>query len=161
MSRDSTLAEFIPTMAGSQFRLHDMARTVLIIDDNKSVRDLLSFLLARRGYDVLVAEDGPAGLALAARQSIAGALVDVNMPGMNGVEVCKALRELAAKEGRTVAVWLMTGAPTTEGEKAALEAGALMLLAKPFDVPDLLKRIQTEIGAPTPPGTKKDEQDLF
>jgi DNA-binding response OmpR family regulator len=108
-----------------------------------------------------VAEDGHSGLALAARQPITGALVDVNMPVMNGIEVCKALRELAAKEGRAIAVWLMTGAPTTEGEKAALEAGALMLLAKPFDVPDLLKRIETEIGAPMPPGAKKNEQDLF
>lgn len=138
-----------------------MPRTVLILDDNKSVRDLLSFLLTRRGYEVLVAEDGAAGLAVAARQPITAALIDVNMPGMNGIDVCKALRELVAKEGRTISVWLMTGAPTSEAEKAAIEAGALLLLAKPFDVPDLLKRIETEIGSPAQPGAKKDEQDLF
>lgn len=138
-----------------------MTRTLLIVDDNKSVRDLLSFLLTRRGYEVLVAEDGPAGLAVAARQPITAALVDVNMPGMNGIEACKALRELAAKEGRKISVWLMTGAPTSEAEKAAIEAGALLLLAKPFDVPDLLRRIESEIGAATQPGAKKDDQDLF
>ena len=138
-----------------------MTRTVLIIDDNKSVRELLSFLLDRRGYAVLAADDGPGGLALAAQQPIAGALIDVNMPGMSGNEVCRALKEQATKAGRTIAVWLMTGAPTTEGEKAAFDCGALMLLAKPFDVPELLQRIETAIGPATQPGTKKDEQDLF
>src|SRR5258705_346691 len=121
-----------------------MTRTVLIIDDNKSVRELLSFLLDRRGYVGVAAEDGGRGIALAARQPIAGALVDVNMPGMSGIDVCRVLKEQAAKEGRTIAVWLMTGAPTTEGDKAALDAGAIMVLAKPFDVPDLLRRIETE-----------------
>ena len=138
-----------------------MTRTVLIIDDNKSVRELLSFLLDRRGYVVLTADDGPSGLALATQQPIAGALIDVNIPGMSGNEVCRALKEQATKEGRTIAVWLMTGAPTTEGEKAALESGALMLLAKPFDVPELLQRIETAIGPAAELGAKKNEQDLF
>jgi DNA-binding response OmpR family regulator len=136
-----------------------MTRSLLVIDDNLSVRESLRFLLTRRGYAVFDAEDGPGGLAVAEQNPIDGALVDVNMPGMNGIAVCRALREQAARAGRTVAVWLMTGARTGEVAKAAAEAGALLLLQKPFDIPDLLKRIEEEIGPP-PPATDKPP-DLF
>lgn len=136
-----------------------MTRTLLVIDDNKSVRESLRFLLLRRGYCVFDAEDGRAGIAMAAQHAIDGALVDVNMPGMNGVAVCRALCEQAAAAGRNVAIWLMTGARTNEVAKAAVEAGALMLLQKPFDIPDLLRRIEEEIGAPPP--VERAESDLF
>jgi len=136
-----------------------MTRTLLVIDDNKSVRDSLGFLLERRGYAVLAAEDGAAGIAVAAKEHIHGALVDVHMPGMNGVTVCRLLREQAARIGREVAVWLMTGAWTSEVERAAREAGALLLLQKPFDIPDLLSRIEAEIGPP--PARPAAEPDPF
>ena len=155
---------FIPTM-GDLFavqhrpRFPPMTRTLLVIDDNKSVRESLRFLLRRRGYAVLDAEDGASGIAVAAQEPIDGALVDVNMPGMNGVAVCRALREQATRLGRNIAVWLMTGARTNELEKAAFEAGALVVLQKPFDIPDLMKRIEEEVGPPPP--EKPEEPDLF
>lgn len=138
---------------------HVMTRTLMVIDDNKSVRESLRFLLARRGYAVLDAADGPAALALAAQHPIDGALVDVNMPGMNGVAVCRALHEHAAANGRRIAVWLMTGARTAEIARAAAEAGALVLLQKPFDIPDLMRRIEEEIGPPPP--ADRAEPDPF
>jgi CheY-like chemotaxis protein len=122
--------------------------TILIIDDNKSVRESMRFLLMRRGYSVLDAEDGPKGIALAAQHEVAGALIDVNMPGMNGVVVCRTLREQAAAAGRDIAVWLMTGARTTEVARMALEAGALVVLQKPFDIGDLFRRIEEKVGPP-------------
>jgi DNA-binding response OmpR family regulator len=127
--------------------------TLLVIDDNQSVRESLRFLLLRRGYQVFEADNGAAGLALAEQHPIDGAVVDLNMRGMNGIAVCVALRDQAAKAGRKVAVWLMTGAHTNEMAKAALEAGALMLLQKPFDIPDLFQRIEAEFGLPPPPAT--------
>jgi DNA-binding response OmpR family regulator len=136
-----------------------MTRTILVIDDNKSVRESLRFLLMRRGYAVQVAENGRDGIALAAENRIDGALVDVNMPGMNGVEVCRALREQAAARGQSIAVWMMTGARTQELGKQALQAGALALLGKPFDFAELFRRFDEIIGPVEKPKPRPDVLD--
>jgi CheY-like chemotaxis protein len=125
-----------------------MTRTLLIIDDNKSVRDSLRFLLQHRGYDVLVAENGPQGIAIAGQSHVDGALVDVNMPGMNGIEVCRLLLQQARTTGKDIAVWMMTGARTPAVEKLAAEAGALTLMAKPFDFSALYRRFEERWGKP-------------
>ncbi|HUR60174.1 MAG TPA: response regulator [Opitutaceae bacterium] len=126
-------------------------RTLLVIDDNQSVRESLRFLFLRRGYDVLVAENGAEGIALAKQHWVDAAMVDVNMPGMNGVDVCKALREQATAAGRPISVWMMTGARTPDLAKRALEAGALALLGKPFDFADLFRQFDEKLGAPVVP----------
>ena len=126
-------------------------RTLLVIDDNASVRESLRFLFLRRGYEVLLAENGVEGLALATQHQVDAAMVDVNMPGVNGIEVCRALREKAAATGRNIAVWMMTGARTPDVTKRALEAGALALLGKPFDFAELFKHIDEQLGVVPPP----------
>lgn len=136
-----------------------MTRTLLVIDDNKSVRDSLRFLLMRRGYNVLVAENGTEGVALAAQHPIDGALVDVNMPGMNGVDVCRKLKEHAAAQQRNVVVWMMTGARTPELLKLVTDAGAVALLGKPFDFPDLFQRFEEALGPQEPPPPEPDVLD--
>ena len=125
--------------------------TLLVIDDNGSVRDSLRFLFLRRGYEVLVAENGMVGLALAAQNRVDAAMVDVNMPGMNGVDVCRGLLEQATGTGRPMAVWIMTGARTPELEKRAHEAGALALLGKPFDFAELFRQMDEKLGVPPIP----------
>lgn len=119
-----------------------MARTFLVIDDNQSVRESLKFLLLRRGYQVLVAEDGYEALRLAAVHPVDAAMVDVNMPGMNGIEVCRALREYASKANREIAIWLMTGGRSPDLVRQGREAGALDLLGKPFDLAALYRRFE-------------------
>jgi DNA-binding response OmpR family regulator len=119
-----------------------MQRTFLVIDDNESVRESLRFLLLRRGYAVLVAEDGYQALRVAAANVVHGAMVDVNMPGMNGIDVCRALREHAAAARRPIAIWMMTGGRSPELVRQAREAGALDLLGKPFDIPSLYRRFE-------------------
>lgn len=126
-------------------------RTVLVIDDNKSVRESLRFLFERRGYTVLLAEGGAQGLAIAAETPFDCAMVDVNMPGMNGVDVCRLLCERARASGRRLSVWMMTGARTPELTKRALEAGAVSLLGKPFDFPELYRLFDDYFATITPP----------
>jgi DNA-binding response OmpR family regulator len=130
-----------------------MPRTLLVIDDNASVRQSLRFLLLRRGYRVLVAEDGPAGVAAAGENEVDGVLLDVNMPGMNGIAVCRELVRQAQRQGRVLPVWMMTGARTSELAKAASEAGALVLLAKPFDFQALYAMLEEKLGPPELPTT--------
>lgn len=121
-------------------------RTLLIVDDNKSVCDSLSLILARRGYIVYAASSGPEALELEARNAIDGALVDVNMPGMNGLAVCRALRTRAAEAGGNLPVWMITGARTMELDRAAQEAGSLGVISKPFDIADLFERFDQKFG---------------
>ena len=119
-----------------------MPRTFLVIDDNESVRESLKFLLLRRGYHVLVAEDGYEALRIAGLHHVDAAMVDVNMPGMNGIEVCRALRERAGAAKRDIAIWMMTGGRSPDLVRLAREAGALDLLGKPFDLAALYRRFE-------------------
>ena len=122
--------------------------TLLVVDDNSSVRESLRFLFRRRGYEVLTAESGAEAIALVAQHPVHGAIVDVNMPGMNGVDVCRSLHEQAAAAGRAVAVWMMTGARTPEMTKRAEAAGALAVLGKPFDFEELFQQLDSKLGPP-------------
>jgi DNA-binding response OmpR family regulator len=119
-----------------------MAQTVLIIDDNPLVREVVRQMLQARGYAVLVAEEGRAGLRQLAKNEVDVAIVDVDMPLMNGVEVCTALREQAAAAGRTLPVWLMTGVTRPELVEGAERAGAAGILAKPFTTAELIACVE-------------------
>jgi two-component system, cell cycle response regulator len=66
---------------------------ILVVDDTPDVRDLLRYTLIAQGYDCLVAEAGPAGLEQAARDIPDLILLDLMMPGMDGYEVCRRLKE--------------------------------------------------------------------
>ncbi len=120
---------------------------MLVVDDEKTVRDSLRFLLERAGYKVVVARDGIEAITMAAQQPIDGAMVDVHLPVMNGVEICRALQQQAKLAGRSLAVWMMSGARTTQVAKAATDAGALELLGKPFEYKALLARFEAHFAA--------------
>ena len=79
--------------------------TLLIIDDNESVRESLKHVFMRRGYTVITADGGEAGLALHAQGGVDAALIDINMPGPNGIEVCRKLQEQIGEHGRKIPVW--------------------------------------------------------
>ncbi|HEX3436331.1 MAG TPA: response regulator [Pseudacidobacterium sp.] len=113
----------------------------LIVDDSGFIRNYLHGLLEGRGLECVEADNGQAAIdAVAKSGSFDLALVDVNMPVMNGLEFVKALREnLQQKETKVVMV-------TTEADhafiEAALEAGADEYLMKPFDEASLMEKLQ-------------------
>ena len=76
-----------------------MPRTVLVVDDDPHIRQLLVFALGKAGLDTLEAEDGEAGLALAERHGPNLVILDINMPRMDGLEVCRRLRAVRGAEG--------------------------------------------------------------
>lgn len=125
---------------------------MLIVDDERSVRETLRLLLERRGYRVFVAENGPEGVAIAAVEAVDGAMVDVHMLGMDGVLVCRALRTQALAAGRDLAVWMMSGARSSEVVKAAAEAGAITVLGKPFDLQRLFQMLEQHFNPAKPSG---------
>jgi CheY-like chemotaxis protein len=127
-----------------------MPHLLLVIDDDSMVRESLRFILRRRGYQVVVAENGPAGIAAARDNPVDGVLLDYHMPVMNGAEVCRTLMAYGAERGRPLPVWMMTGARTPALAKLTAEAGAIVLLAKPFDLKELYRYLDAHFSPATP-----------
>jgi DNA-binding response OmpR family regulator len=111
---------------------------VLVVEDSDAIRSLLSILLERRGYLVQAASDGQAALD-AATSGIDLVLLDVGLPDMNGLEVCRRLRSNAATADLTII--MLTGRDHPGDVRDGLAAGADDFLTKPIDEADLLARI--------------------
>lgn len=115
-----------------------MSPTILVVDDNAMVRDVVQRMLNAAGYHALAAEDGATALAVYAGESIDACILDVDMPGMNGVDLCRALHSQAVAAGRPLPIWMMTGVSRPQLQEQARRAGALGVLAKPFTRDQLL-----------------------
>src|SRR5687768_10559045 len=97
-------------------------RRLLVIDDDESVRETFDFFLGQLGYEVVLAEDGVRGVE-AFDNSFDGAIVDLIMPAMSGLEVCRILRTRTAEAGRDFPVWVVTSAPTHPSVEAVKKLG--------------------------------------
>jgi CheY-like chemotaxis protein len=114
---------------------------VLVIDDESSIRNFLSQYLASRGHAVLVAESGSQALSIAKQGDFDVVVCDLRMPGMDGIETMRALRELP--NGKASRLILSTGA--TLGNAIHDAAKALRIAAvvpKPYDIEQLRKAIE-------------------
>ncbi len=107
---------------------------ILLVEDDRALREALADTLALGGYDYLEAADGEAALALLQRESVAMVVSDVNMPGMDGHALLRALRERHPQ----LPVLLMTAYGTVQNAVAAMREGAVDYLVKPFEPSALL-----------------------
>ncbi len=121
-----------------------MAGRILIIEDEEDVVELLRINLARRGFDVAVAMTGEEGLDKAAQETPAVILLNVRLPGMNGFDVCRRLREDPRTQG--VFIIFVTAAAQQSDYETARSCGADGFLTKPFDMGELLRTIQTALS---------------
>ncbi len=110
---------------------------ILIIEDEESYRDALSFMLAREGFDVTVAPDGAAGLVEFDRSGADLILLDLMMPGLPGTEVCRQLRSRG-----NVAIVMVTARDDEVDKVVGLELGADDYVTKPFSHRELVARIR-------------------
>ncbi|MDO8545530.1 MAG: response regulator [Opitutaceae bacterium] len=117
--------------------------TLLVIDDQQGVRLTLNYLFSTAGFTVVLAENSTSALALYNPLVVDAALIDIFMPGMNGLDLCRELCARAQQAGRDLPVFLMSGAPTSEHRRRAAEFGALGVLAKPFDVEAFIQDLKT------------------
>lgn len=125
-----------------------MAR-ILIIDDFPSILDVFGLMLTGAGHEVETSVDGPAGLRLAEGAPPDLVLMDVDLPGSNGLAVCMALKCTPALA--TVPVLMMTGRPYRELGRAVTAAGACGLLIKPIARNSLLEAIASALAPSAPP----------
>ncbi len=112
---------------------------VLVVEDTDSVRALISYMLRRRGYDVIAVDNGPEALTQAT-DDIDVVVMDVGLPGLNGLEVCRRLR--AEPATASLPVILLTGRSHHEDVRDGLRAGANEFLTKPFREADLMSALK-------------------
>ena len=113
---------------------------ILVIDDEQSIRDLLDTLLCRKGYDVVLAESGRKGLEVFRRERPDVVVMDLKMPGMEGLAVLQQVRSLNPKQP----VIILTGAGTPETEQQIRALGVTEYVEKEFSLHllgDSLKRL--------------------
>jgi len=113
---------------------------ILVVDDDPDLRDLIGYTLRRDGYFVIEAEDGIAALLVAEVELPDLVLLDVNMPRLDGFEVCRRLR--AASATAAIPVVMLTVRGTEEDQVRGLDLGADDYLAKPFSPRTLLARVR-------------------
>ncbi|BAH41307.1 MULTISPECIES: response regulator transcription factor [Brevibacillus] len=114
-----------------------MKLTILIADDDPHVRELLRFYLAKEGYNVLACVDGEEASQLLEQESVQLAIVDVMMPGKNGWELCREIREFY-----DLPVILLTAKGEVRDKEKGFLAGTDDYLTKPFEPTELLYRIK-------------------
>ncbi len=105
-------------------------QVALVVDDDARSRELLQQLLTLDGYEVRAVGGGQAALALLEDEIPDVAVIDLRMPGMDGLELCRKIRRLAPR-GNGLAVLMLTGMDDDEARQAAIDAGADEVLAKP------------------------------
>jgi two-component system phosphate regulon response regulator OmpR len=110
---------------------------ILIVDDDARIRELLRRFLSQEGFDVLLAEDGVALDRIMLRESVDLLVLDLMLPGENGLNICKRLRATGVK----TPVIMLTAKGEDEDRISGLEIGADDYLAKPFNPRELLARI--------------------
>ena len=118
-----------------------MADTVLVVDDDSNIREVLHKFFTLKGYQVILAANGEQALELAESEMPKVILLDINMPGIDGMETCKRLR--ADEKTRLIPIILITAYGATRTE--ASDAGADDIIYKPFDMKDLSVRLQSVI----------------
>ena len=117
-----------------------MERSILVVDDEQSIVDILKFNLQREGYKVIEAYDGEEGYIKAISEKPDLILLDVMLPKMDGFDVCKKIREISA-----VPIIMLTARDEEIDKVLGLELGADDYMTKPFGVRELMARVKANL----------------
>jgi two-component system response regulator MprA len=121
---------------------------ILVVDDEPAVRRALKRALVLAGYDVELASDGAEALQALPGNAVDAVVLDVMMPGIDGLEVCRRLRAA----GNRVPVLMLTAKEAVDDRVAGLDAGADDYVAKPFALNELLARVRALLRRSAPDG---------
>lgn len=112
------------------------APAILVVDDEPEIRKFLRMNLEARGFEVIPAQDGKEGMKLFRERSIDLAIVDLSMPGPDGFEVCRRIREVSR-----IPIIILSASSREADKVKALDLGADDYVTKPFGVPELVARV--------------------
>ncbi|WP_086564806.1 response regulator transcription factor [Streptomyces africanus] len=123
-----------------------MSHTVLLAEDDRAIRNALERALTLEGYQVMAVADGVEALAQAHRNRPDVLVLDVMMPGIDGLQVCRVLRA----EGDRTPILMLTALVETADRIAGLDAGADDYVVKPFDVEEVFARLRALLRRTSP-----------
>ena len=133
-----------------------MSGRILIADDDRAIREALTRALTLEGYDVVQAADGAAALTMIETAQPDVAVLDVMMPNVDGLTVCRVLRA----ERNRIPVLMLTARTETPDRVAGLDAGADDYLPKPFDLDELLARLRALLRRAKPDDGGTDNEPV-
>ena len=126
---------------------------VLVCDDDKAILDSLEIYLNLEGYKVFKAENALKGLEILEKEEIHLVLLDIMMPGMNGLEMCKKIRET-----NNIPIIMLSAKSTDLDKILGLGTGADDYVVKPFNPLELTARVKSQLRRYTQLGAKKEEE---
>ena len=129
----------------------DPAPTILLVDDEDAVRKVLAFPLERDGYEVIQAADGEEALQQFAQQPVDLVVLDIMLPRLDGLEVCKRLRATS-----TVPIIMLTARDDELDKVIGLELGADDYITKPFSIREFRSRVRALLRRARAPHTSLD-----
>ena len=115
---------------------------VLVVEDEADIQQLVSYNLIRAGFQVSCADTGEEALGRMRTEQIDCVLLDLNLPGISGLEVCTAMRKVEVCKGRSIPIIMLTAKGEEEDVVAGLECGADDYITKPFSPKVLIARIK-------------------
>lgn len=142
----------IPTKAAVYGMIGPSGMRVLLIDDDVRLYELLSTYLEQNGYQVTCAGDGPRGLAALAQGSFDAVLLDLSLPGMDGLDVCRRIREKSS-----IPIVMLTARGDEADRVVGLELGADDYVPKPFSPRELLARLRAVLRRAAPESRDRTE----
>ena len=126
------------------------AGSILVVDDDPQIRRVMRATLTSQGYEVCDVRNGAQAIEKLSEGNYNLALLDMNMPEMDGVETCRAIR--GSGQGSDLAIIMLTVRNAEEDKITALDAGADDYVTKPFSTPELLARIRAALRKTSVPG---------
>ena len=133
-----------------EYSVSESSARILIVDDEPSITEFVSYNLRKEGHSVEVASDGDTALALADREPFDLIILDVMLPGMDGYEICRRIRARSS-----VPVLFLSARDTELDKVVGLEIGGDDYLAKPFGVRELIARVKALLRR-APSGSRDD-----
>ena len=117
---------------------NEVPKRVLLIEDDRDISRLVELHLKDQGYEVRLAFDGPSGLSLARKDPYDLIILDLTLPGMDGMEICRKVRE----QEQSLPILMLTARSSEADRVSGLDSGADDYLTKPFGIRELLARVK-------------------
>jgi DNA-binding response OmpR family regulator len=123
--------------------------SILVVDDNQDIRDLISHFLSADGFHLFTATDGESALNILKRNQIDLVLLDVMMPGISGLDLLREIRANSDKKLRDIPVMMITAKTGTDDIDKALSLGANSYIVKPFRGNAIREKVRAILELPT------------
>lgn len=134
--------------------------TILVVEDDASIQQLVSYNLIKAGFHVTCADSGEEALDCLLEENIDCVLLDLMLPGMSGIEVCEIIRQKSGKKGRYVPIVMLTAKGEEEDIVEGLNFGADDYISKPFSPKVLIARIKAVLRRSYERRKSENEDDI-